>query len=105
LSPTGSAARVCELCGKDTRHDSGRCTNGRCGDCHRQHCTPGGSDSPGHGRGEEFGVVVLAQGRCTFASSALTRVEADALATQVGGTVVTLEELRSHKRAALGGGR
>ena len=30
-----------------------RCTNGRCGPCHRAYCTPGGSLEPGHG----FGAV------------------------------------------------
>lgn len=42
---------TCECCGVDTTRDQGRCTNGRCGSCHRQHCTPGGSTTPGHGRG------------------------------------------------------
>ncbi len=38
----------CEVCKRATR---GACTNGRCMDCHRDHCTPGGSTGPGHGRG------------------------------------------------------
>lgn len=46
-----SSARVCEVCGCNTSKDAGRCTNGRCGDCHRKHCTPGGDVAPGHGRG------------------------------------------------------
>jgi hypothetical protein len=41
----------CEVCGKLTSQSSGRCTNGRCGECHRQHCTTGGEHGPGHGRG------------------------------------------------------
>lgn len=44
--------RVCEVCGKGLREDYSRCTNGRCGECHRLYCTPGGDTSPGHGRGK-----------------------------------------------------
>ncbi len=43
--------RRCEVCDKDISKDPKRCTNGRCGDCHSRYCTPGGNDSPGHGRG------------------------------------------------------
>jgi len=45
----------CNVCGKEWKdrlhfiHD--RCTNGRCLDCHRKVCTPGGNDSLGHGYG------------------------------------------------------
>lgn len=48
---SGRAANRCELCGRDTSVDSGRCTNNRCSECHRRYCTPGGNTSPGHGRG------------------------------------------------------
>lgn len=44
-----AGSRGCNVCGGHLR--SGRCTNGRCLDCHREMCTPGGSTSPGHGRG------------------------------------------------------
>ncbi len=51
INPWPKAPEVarCELC--DSPLDSTRCTNGRCRECHRKHCTPGGNDSPGHGRG------------------------------------------------------
>lgn len=41
----------CEVCGASLKGDAGRCTNGRCSNCHRKYCTPGGETSPGHGRG------------------------------------------------------
>lgn len=41
--------RHCEVCGKETNRQT-RCTNGRCLECHRAHCTPGGATSPGHAR-------------------------------------------------------
>lgn len=40
----------CEVCGIDTSKDRGRCTDGRCSDCHRAYCSLGGETSPGHGR-------------------------------------------------------
>jgi hypothetical protein len=40
--------RLCLLCKKAERY----CTNGRCQECHRKHCTPGGDTSPGHGMGD-----------------------------------------------------
>lgn len=40
---------VCNHCGKPK--DQGRCTNGRCSDCHGRVCTPGGDTYPGHGYG------------------------------------------------------
>lgn len=46
----------CNVCGKQWKdrlqfiHD--RCTNGRCNDCHRKHCTSGGGTSAGHGYGK-----------------------------------------------------
>lgn len=43
----------CEICGKDITRDRSRCTNQRCGECHAACCTPGGSTSPGHGRGSK----------------------------------------------------
>jgi len=42
--------RKCELCGSATTLWTGRCTNGRCEDCHRKFCGPGGDTSPGHAR-------------------------------------------------------
>lgn len=42
----------CEVCGRDTSAKAGRCTNNRCRDCHEAYCAPGGSTSPGHGRGK-----------------------------------------------------
>jgi hypothetical protein len=41
--------KECEVCGKPRGKDG--CTNRRCGECHRKHCTPGGSTGPGHGLG------------------------------------------------------
>jgi hypothetical protein len=42
----------CNYCGRTPpKFRATRCTNGRCFDCHREHCTPGGSTSPGHGYG------------------------------------------------------
>lgn len=43
-------AGTCDACGAETTSRN-RCTNGRCLKCHARHCTPGGSTSPGHGRG------------------------------------------------------
>lgn len=45
------SVRCCNYCGADIRADDGRCTNGRCSKCHRDICTPGGVNSPGHGYG------------------------------------------------------
>jgi hypothetical protein len=45
-------ASVCNTCGTAIRKAT-RCTNGRCLDCHRQHCGNGGDIAPGHG----FGTV------------------------------------------------
>ena len=45
------AIDVCEVCEQVFRAWN-RCTNGRCPDCHREHCTAGGETSPGHGRGK-----------------------------------------------------
>lgn len=42
---------LCEVCGDET-DQSTRCTNQRCLACHDAHCTDGGNDSPGHGRGD-----------------------------------------------------
>lgn len=42
---------MCEVCGADTEHDHGRCTNNRCAKCHREHCGVGGITTPGHARG------------------------------------------------------
>ncbi len=39
----------CRTC--DKKLGSDRCTNRRCGACHRSLCTPGGNTSPGHGVG------------------------------------------------------
>lgn len=44
------AAKVCNVCGTPLGHAA--CTNGRCSECHRQCCSPGGGDRPGHGYGE-----------------------------------------------------
>lgn len=41
--------RVCNFCGDPLGR--GRCTNGRCADCHRKHCTSGGVTDYGHGYG------------------------------------------------------
>lgn len=54
-SETGGSKMVCEVCGTNIgavveRHQ--RCTNQRCGYCHRRYCTPGGDTEPGHGRGD-----------------------------------------------------
>ena len=43
--------RTCTACGRDITRDPHRCTNGRCGGCHQNLCTPGGKTSPGHGLG------------------------------------------------------
>lgn len=40
----------CNVCGKDW--GSNHCTNGRCYECHSQHCTSGGSTEAGHGFGQ-----------------------------------------------------
>lgn len=39
----------CNVCGGPASRET-RCTNGRCGRCHRTYCTGGGASSPGHGR-------------------------------------------------------
>lgn len=39
----------CEVC-KTPINRRCRCTNGRCDQCHRDYCTPGGATEPGHGR-------------------------------------------------------
>lgn len=49
--------RRCNVCGADTRRDSGRCTNGRCGSCHQVVCTFGGETSIGHGFGRPQDAV------------------------------------------------
>lgn len=41
--------KKCNVCGEPGGWNI--CTNGRCDTCHRTHCTPGGSTSPGHGFG------------------------------------------------------
>lgn len=46
--------RECNYCGKAL--DRNRCTNGRCGSCHRDICTSGGVASPGHGFGKQGGA-------------------------------------------------
>ena len=43
--------KVCNVCGRDASQTFGRCTNGRCLDCHQAVCTLGGSTGPGHGYG------------------------------------------------------
>lgn len=41
--------RQCEVCDQTLGPD--RCTNRRCGECHRAYCTSGGNTEPGHGLG------------------------------------------------------
>lgn len=48
-------ARVCNVCGEPLGSD--RCTNGRCGRCHRSECTTGGQTSPGHGYGKPHQIA------------------------------------------------
>lgn len=47
---TSLKPKHCEVCGTDITKDRDRCTNSRCGKCHRQWCGPGGETAPGHGR-------------------------------------------------------
>jgi hypothetical protein len=58
------APTECEVCGKAITRRT-RCTNGRCLDCHRAHCTPGGVTSPGHSRRWPPEVGVHRQHCCT----------------------------------------
>lgn len=46
--PGCRSVRCCNYCGADIRQDAGRCTNGRCGHCHRTICTP--DEAHGYGR-------------------------------------------------------
>lgn len=48
------AERLCNVCGAHTTVALGRCTNGRCRDCHARVCTSGGATEPGHGFGLLF---------------------------------------------------
>ena len=51
----------------------------------------------------EYGVVIVEQGRCIFASDVLTRAQADALAAQLDGAlVVGVDALRMFKRGMVG---
>lgn len=43
--------RVCNYCGGSL--NPLRCTNGRCGNCHTDICTAGGSTERGHGFGQQ----------------------------------------------------
>jgi len=36
--PSCFEARICNRCGKSTRNDAGRCTNGCCAACHASAC-------------------------------------------------------------------
>lgn len=58
---TENPPKLCEVCDADRRKGGGGCTNGRCTDCHRKYCTPGGETSPGHGRGRPP-AILLAEG-------------------------------------------
>lgn len=40
---------VCDVCER-IFYAKTRCTNRRCGKCHREHCTKNGATEPGHGR-------------------------------------------------------
>jgi hypothetical protein len=44
--------QVCNYCGANTARDTGRCTNGRCSECHRTVCT-GGSNPHEHNFGKQ----------------------------------------------------
>ena len=71
-------ARECLVCGRSTAHDPNRCTNGCCGDCHREFCTTGGATSPGHG-------INFRAARETIARRAAQRVE-EAAARRAAGS-------------------
>lgn len=43
-------AKVCNWCGMALEPGT-VCTNGRCSQCHKDVCTPGGGSEPGHGYG------------------------------------------------------
>lgn len=55
---------VCAVCDKPYPRGTG-CTNRCCGDCHREYCTPGGIDAPGHGINIEKSrsAIAKAEGR------------------------------------------
>lgn len=41
--------RPCVVCGAESHHATGGCTNACCAACHGRYCTPGGATTPGHG--------------------------------------------------------
>lgn len=45
------SAKVCNYCGGPTLQSLGRCTNGRCRQCHAHKCAEGGDVDEGHGYG------------------------------------------------------
>jgi hypothetical protein len=65
LEDLRAAAQLCRVCSVNISRDWGRCTNGYCRECHIKFCTPGGSDGPGHGRGNP---VRRHDGRTVFVS-------------------------------------
>lgn len=66
---------TCEVCHKKTSPMEGACTNGRCPTCHKAHCTPGGSTSPGHGRGRILATLALALALAPEASAIVNGYE------------------------------
>jgi hypothetical protein len=78
LDAYSPVAGRCNVCGTDTRHDAGRCTNGRCGACHRACCTPGGETSPGHGLGSP---EVIAARRAALTATGFRDYDATTTAT------------------------
>ncbi len=68
--------RICNVCFVPTPGVwSGRCTNGRCSDCHAKHCTEGGATTPGHGFGKIGGPLKVAMSEDDIEAERAYRLE------------------------------